>query len=156
MSDESAADWEGPMQVDVQNLTGADISQVTVSHTWKGSTTSLSGVNLPVGSAQPFAIRTGSGSEDEWTVTFVFGGTIYYRDGKVCNVKEKDRTSGQTIKIQLLPPTTGWSIVMPLSGTCKHVSYDKQTVAEAVAAAAAAAEAGRSEPAGGVGATAPA
>ena len=139
------------MQVDVHNLTGGDISAATISHTWKGSTTGLSGVSLTVGSALPFAISTGSGSDDRWTVTFVLGDTIYYRDGKVCNIKEKDRTSGQTIKIQLLPPATGWSIVMPLSSSCIDNFYDRQTV---TAAAAAAAEAGRSEPAGVAGATA--
>jgi hypothetical protein len=118
--------WSGPMNVNVYNRTGGTISELTASHTWKGSTTSVRPTSLPDGALTNFAIETGSGGSDEWTVTFVYGGKRYYRDGKQCNVDEKDRTSGQSIEIKLQSPESGWTIKMPLSSSCVNIDYDVQ------------------------------
>ena len=115
--------WSGPMTVYVRNLTGGAISRATAGHTWQASNTSAGPADLSAGGMMDFAIECGSGGSDKWSVGFWIGATKYYRDGKSCDIAEKDRTSGQAIYLDLQEPGSGWSIKLPLSSSCMNNTY---------------------------------
>jgi hypothetical protein len=123
--------WEGDLAVVVTNQTGGTITEAHCQHTWDDKKQQIGPRDLDDNGTMELTVRSGSGGSDEWSITFWSRGVNYYRKNKQCNITEGDLNSGRAIYINLLGPSTGWSIEMPDSSSCLNNYYDTMFGADA-------------------------
>ena len=75
--------------------------------------------------AYAFDIDVGSGGSDLWSVRFDDGTNCYNRSNKQCNVDESDYQSRKPVVIDLGPGGQGFSVLLPVSSSCKDNRYDR-------------------------------
>lgn len=127
-----SSDWTGEMTCVVTNQTGGPITKATTFHGWNNGSQGPLAFSLEDGGSVSFDFKTGSGHDDYWSVSFTDAeGNVWYRDDKQCNVDESDYQSGKPVRINLLAPSTGWSVELPVSSGCPDNYYDQQTSAAA-------------------------
>lgn len=114
--------YEGTMTLDVKNSSGQTLTGVAVAHDWtNGGLEKETFANLRNGESQSFYIEVGSGGHDQWTVSFIEeDGSCFYRVGKQCDVLSSDLSSGGPVTISLFGGSSGFSVNMPSSDSCKE------------------------------------
>jgi hypothetical protein len=103
----------------VVNCTGNSISNVSVTHTCASFTNAVSATSMAPGAGASQTLNSQTGSNDDWSITFSMGGTVYSRSGKQCNYEQED--APQTCVIALY--RDDFSVLTPVSSPCLNNYY---------------------------------
>ncbi len=115
----TALEYSGNMTCIVNNQSGGPITDVSVSHQWKGITNTYGPTSLNTGANGSFEIQVGSGGSDEWSVRWTDAdGQCWYRSDKQCDVYDEDLNSGKPVNVNLINGDQGFSVEMPVSSSC--------------------------------------
>jgi hypothetical protein len=121
--------WTGQIPCVVTNQTGGVITNFSVSHSWNGNTDVPNPNPTPQladGATISFICNSGSGSSDEWTLTFTdVTGQCWTRSNKQCDIEQEDIGPNLAVLLNILNPSQGFSIETPVSDPCTDNSLDQ-------------------------------
>jgi hypothetical protein len=102
----------------VVNLTGGDISNVTIGHNKEAWATLGTLPNGTLGDPTPFQAETGV--DDDWSVSFTnASGQSWSRNGKQCNYEEED----QGLTLLIIFYAQNFTLLTPQSDPCLNNYY---------------------------------
>jgi hypothetical protein len=110
----------------VQNLTGSDITNLTVMHTCNNYVDIITSATLDSGAtASAVTLNSEDGYDDFWTVCYTSGDNVYSFAHYNCNFEESD--AGGTCAI-VLSSSQAFSVNTPVSSSCSNIGLSKFSV----------------------------